>query len=609
MKKYTSHIILLLTLFSLTLVFPIKSNSNQLGEQRKFQFASSYFENGEYEDAARLFSELHETNPKNDNYFFGLVASLRGLENFQKLIPLLENYAKEKPSSKIYIMLAESQFSSGDENSAKESFSRAKNNAITIEDFLYVSESQSKQMLFREAIQTLKIGGERLKDKTLFRDKIIKYYIALGDYQNACPEIILMLAQNRSLPMAEGKLYALMSNEKANKFIKEFLQKESARQESNILVQELLAWYFRTSDDYSSALELYKRIDKIHGDTGRELLKFADITRKDKKWDVSLEAYELILDNEKYKKYLNEALLSYAKTIEGQAHAGKILSKEKTLEIISRYEEYISRFPTTTQSAEARLRIALLQKDKLSQMAKAENSFKELIKKFPKYQPSARAWLELSDIYLRRGETKNARTALINLTQTFNRKKYPELELAKLRLAKLVYFDGDIDSARTLYSNLAKSSVKDIANDALEISLHLNADKDFPGALEYFSRAEFSLLLSDSTGARTIFNNIIEFYPKSYSAELSYFRIAEILASQNKLGESISLLTEFHFEYAGSIFGDKCLFVLGSYLEENNQSEKAIESYTEILLEHPNSIYLINARKRIRHLRENIKTP
>jgi tetratricopeptide (TPR) repeat protein len=609
MKKYTSQIILLSTILLFILSSPDKIYSNQLGEQRKFQFASSYFENGEYEDAARLFSELHELRPKNDNYFFGLVASLRGLGNFQRLIPLLENYAKEKPSSKIYIMLAESQFSSGDEISAKESFSRAKNNATTIEDFLYVSESQSKQMLFVDALQTLKIGGEKLKDKTLFREKIIKYYIALGDYENACPEIILMLAQNRSLPMAEGKLYALMSNEKANKFIKEFLQKESAKQEKNILVQELLAWYLRTMDDYSSALELYKRIDKIHGDTGRELLKFADITRKDKKWDISLEAYEFIIDNTKYKKYLNKALLSYAKTIEGQAKSGKIISKEKTLEIISRYEEYIAKFPTTIQSAEARLRVALLQKNKLSQMTKAEISFKELIQKFPKYRPSARAWLELSDIYLSRGETKKARSALINLSQTFKKKKYPELELVKLKLSKLVYFDGDIDSARTLYSNLAKSSNKDIANDALEMSLHLNADKDFPGALEYFSKAEYSLILSDSTGARTIFNNIIEFYPKSYSAQLSYFRLAEILASQNKITKSIDLLVQFHFEYAGSIFGDKCLFVLGSYLEEDGQTEKAIESYTEILLDHPNSIYLTNARKKIRHLRENIEAP
>ncbi len=608
MKKNTSHSFLFIS--SIIFLFFIGYlYSNQLSEERKFEFASSYFENGEYEDAARLFTELHEIRPRNDSYYFGLVASLRGLEDFQKLIPLLENYAKKKPSSQIYIMLAESQFSSGDQAKAIESFKSARDYAKTIEDFLYVSESESKQILFTQALKTLQVGGEKLGDKTLFREKIIKYYIALGDYKNACPEIILMLEQNRSLPMAQGRLYALMSNQKANDYIKIFLKEEAKKQESNILVQELLAWYYRTMDNYQEALELYKRIDKIHGGDGRQILKFADLTRKDKKWAISLEAYELILDTGKYKKYINSALLSYAKAIEGEAKENNGLSKEKVKEILSRYEDYIAKFPSTPQSAEARLRVGILQKNSLNDFELAENSFKELIRKFPKHRPSAQAQLELSEIYLRRGEINKARTALLGMEQNFKRKKYPELELAKLSIARLIYLDGNIDSARTLFKKLARSSNKDIANDALQMSLHLDSDKESPGALEYFSKAEFSLILSDTVGASTILNNIKEFYPKSYSAELSYFRLAEILASQNKLSESISLLTQFHFEYAGSIFGDKCLFLLGSYLEQNKQVEKAIGSYTEILMDHPNSIYLIDARKKIRHLRENTKMP
>ncbi len=69
-------------------------------------------------------------------------------------------------------------------------------------------------------------------------------------------------------------------------------------------------------------------------------------------------------------------------------------------------------------------------------------------------------------------------------------------------------------------------------------------------------------------------------------------------------GEAVALLDKLMLNHAEDILADDALFQLGSIYENHlNDKEKAIECYKKILFKYKGSLYVLEARKRLRLLR------
>jgi len=98
----------------------------------------------------------------------------------------------------------------------------------------------------------------------------------------------------------------------------------------------------------------------------------------------------------------------------------------------------------------------------------------------------------------------------------------------------------------------------------------------------------------------------VKVYPETKLAQRSIINISRILLKDKKYSEIISLLEDFRFKYATSIFSDEALLLLSEAYHLSGNNEKAIEKLTEILVDFNKSIYIQDVRDRIRKYRKDI---
>ena len=598
MKK---TIYIILTLLSFSHLFA------QSELERKHQFATSYLQNGQIEDAARLFTEIFNQEPSNPNYFKGLVESYKFLNRYEELIPFTESFMNNSKDPSLGILLGELYWRKGESEKAKRIWDETLNNSRNV-GFIYnaLVDTQMSLKLFSEAASTIMLGRQNTGENDLLNEELIKIYIATGDYKNCSVEIINDLLRNRSLPTAQGRIYALMYDQNAIDFLNSFLLEQARKMDKNILIQELLAWFFSTTGNNDDALDIYIRIDRLTNSEGREILKFANTANKDKSYDIALKAYEIIIDKDQYQKYQRNALLGYAKTLENKFSDGLEMTDERAKQIIKRYQDFISNNRENSVSGEAWFRIGQIQVNHFKDFKKGLFSFEKAIDFDKGGALTANSAIEIANIYLIENDIDKAESSIISSIDLIRKNFRDEIASLKFMKARIEFYKGNIDETNKILTSLAKQFEYKTANDAIQLSLLLQVNKDHKDALIQYSKADLFKLQSKFNESIEYFEKIKELAPQSNIAQISILEIASINFDNKIFEKSIEELEEFKFNYAASSLIDKALMLLGKSYKEMGKNSEAIQVFSQLLVDHPNSIYVNDARQKIRELRGEI---
>ncbi|MBQ5572299.1 MAG: tetratricopeptide repeat protein, partial [Bacteroidales bacterium] len=81
------------------------------------------------------------------------------------------------------------------------------------------------------------------------------------------------------------------------------------------------------------------------------------------------------------------------------------------------------------------------------------------------------------------------------------------------------------------------------------------------------------------------------------------FRKAQIYENSNDLTKAASLYKEVFTKYQYDVLADNALFRYAQICERQNNREEAENSYFKIISDYAGSIYTVEARKRMRALR------
>lgn len=579
---------------------------NAFSQNSKLQFAKSYFEAGQYEDASRIYKELYDSDNKNFEYFSGLAQSYNYLNKHKELIPIVEKQLKFQYNSLLDVFLGELFLKvEGKEKALKHWQDIVKNNKDDANIYLAVSEAMTVNKLFAEAIEVLSEGKKRQKLST-YDEKLIKLYITTNDYKLGSKLVIDNLMANKDLIKAEGHFYAFMTSKESKDYLKTYLLKLSDDNQNDIYIQELIAWYFRTIDDLASAFDVYVRLDKLKNTGGREIYSFADLSRKDGYYKEALKAYETIMSNSNYERYKRSAIFGYALTLEEQLKTNDKVSKEQATNIINRYSQLVDKNQSTNESIEAAYRIAMIKKKWLKDFKGANSDLSALISKYPRLPISTQAGLQLGINYMEMGDLEQARNTLqdVKTRLLFNNQSLESQ--VDYQLANSIYYSGKIDSAKVLFSKLTDDVRDDISNDAMEKLLIFDENTDFPDALKSYAQADYSVYKKDFSSAKEEFLNIYKTYPKTKISDRSAIEYAEILFEEKEFVDCAKFLEEFRFSNMNSIFSDKALILLADSYYLSGNSEKAIEKLKEILIDYSNTIYIQEVRDKLRKYRGDI---
>lgn len=381
-------------------------------------------------------------------------------------------------------------------------------------------------------------------------------------------------------------------------FVKNGLLKYSQNENDTYIFSELLIWFFMNQNDFNFAYLQAKSLDIRLNEDGKRLYYLAENFLDNQYFDLAIKCYQYIINKgdsyyyidahinmlfalgEKENANMNEIDDLYKKTIK------ELGENYSTILLLNNYAYFKAFSLNDLQSS----------KDILERSMNIPNISRSDL---------AECKLVYADVMLLSG---NIWTSLLYYSQV--EKDFKENPLgheAKLRRAKISYYQGDFEWAQSQLDVLKSSTSKLISNDAMYLSLlitdNLNMDTSVV-PMEMYARADLLFYQNRFEKSVATLDSILTTYSGHPLVDEIYFRKFKIYIELKQIKKSVEMLDSIVSYYSFDILYDDALFNLANIYETKLVDvEKAAQYYEKILLECGGSIYTSESRKKYRQLR------
>jgi len=591
----------ILFLFSIFIVqFSVYAQKTQEGA-----LANQYFENSEFEKAIALYEKL---NLDNNQYYTNYIASLTALKEYEKAEKVIKKQIKKQPEELRYqVDLGKVYLISGNENKGKNQFESAikmlkpnQSQIAALASSFYLAEEPEY------AIATYLEGRKLLKSNNLFVFELGRLYEQKADKTQLFDEYLNLLENNpNQLSLVENNLAQFLSAKKDFDLLKSALFKRIQRNDQNPAFTSLLIWQFLQQREFEMALIQTIAIDRKEKEDGGRVLELARLLSNNDSYEVAIKAYQYLID-----KGINTPLYLFAKLEILSVKKNRIIRSTYTLADLQTletdYQQFLTEFGKNNSTAFAMLELGKLRAEYLNKTKQAISILEELIEmKDLKPIFLAESKLELGDIYLLDGQVWEAALLYGQVDKAF--RDDPIGQSARFKNARLSYFTGSFDWAKSQLDVLKASTTQLISNDALNLSLLIadNTGMDTSTeALERYSRAELLSFQHQYKQALLALDSISILFPNHSLQDDILLSKARMDAKQGKYFESLINYQAITENYSQDIWADDALFEMAIIQQEKlNDVPKSMALFEKIITEHPGSLYVVEARKRFRLLR------
>ena len=628
LKPFNLFLLFSFLLFSFLPCFAQRSQEEQLAVQ--------FYQQGEYEKARTIFKPLFDKKP--DTYIYTYYYQiLLQLEDYKELEKMVKAQQKAFSSVRRYdVDLGYVYERQGDLNKAIKEYDAAIKKLPAQEaaykDLHYAFWGKNKRDY---AIDVLLKGRKVLQNPTLFTKELVYIYSTLKNTDKIIEEA-LNLSKTGDVSLrteTQTILQNLMAEdeEKTSYYLlKTALQKEIQKDPNNLEYVFLLYWVFQLNKEYSEALVIAKSLDKRTKGEGEVVMELANNAAQNRDFETAKEALEFIITKgvssplfttAKFQllnvKYLQLTSVSPVKLLEAkllEQEFKKLLEEygfqNSTSEWIRKYAHLLAFYVNNTNEAVNILNTAISNADIRDPKQKA------LYK------------VDLADILLYAGNIWDATLLYSQVDKDFPNDTIGQN--AKFKNAKLSFYIGEFEWAKSQLNILRAATSKLIANDAMQLFLLITDNEeddddeeedegergepehyglfgnDFEKnkGLLYYAKADFLLFQNNDELALKYLDSIALVAPGSKLADVVLFTKAKIATRQKKYLEAANYYKRIGELYSEGLLADDALYYLGElnefYLKD---IPRAMECYQKLMKEYPGSLFVVDARKRFRALR------
>ncbi len=619
MLKKISYILLLI--FAVFFVAPANSQvtiPNSQGNQNrnieKERLASQYYRNKEYDKALVLYRELYNNNPQQYYYSFYFYC-LVNLQEFDEAIKVAKKQIRKHPEMlRYYVDLGYLYNSVDEENKANKQFAKAINlmpaNIYKVKELANAFYIRS---LFDNAILTYLKGKEMLGEEYSFSIELANLYKVSGNYKSM---IIELLNETKNNPESADRVKSILQTQLYADYEDTFrdllweeLMLRNQKDADNPVYSEYLFWLSVQDKDFEYALTQAISLDRRYNEDGHRVFNLGRLCINNQDYETAKEAFEYLGKKGSKSIYYLSAVIGKLKAMYLLLVSGFSYEEKDLDELEDEYEQTISLYGKYPETIQLMHDLLQLQAYYLGKQEEAIALLNEAIRiaNAPQQQ-IAECKLELADMYLFTGEVWEATLLYSQVEKAF--KHEPIGHLAKLKNARLTYFIGEFEWAKAQLDVLKAATSKLIANDAMELSLligdNLDADSAMRG-LSYFARAELLSYQNKDELALQTLDSIYDVNLMHPLFDEVLFKKADIMLKRNNYEAADSLLNRIIIHFSYDILADDALFLRAKLQEEHFlDKELAMELYQELLVEHPGSLFTVEARKRFRALRGDV---
>lgn len=604
MKANTSPIkLLILILFCLRGFFSYGQN----GKADRLELAQEYFKRENFEKALDLFEDL-KGDPANDRQIFqSYIACLEKLKP-SKADAAIRKFLKRYPQELVYFTYQYERLKKNpSEASETAKFSRDKlqplfvQNANTVQEgFAYFSErgdSIAANSVLEEGIRKFGLLS--------FWEIRIEQLLRQSNHPAAAGMIVDLIADNvLELGVIQAKIQEKTGIYPFMKELQIALLRKIQKQPSNPDFPSFLAWIYMQKGDYDGALKQYLALDLLESNGGircYQLGEFAVNAAEDK---AAIRCFETIMQEFPKSQY---RFLSQQKCMQLKEQVVKNtfpVPKEDVRALISEYRslmysQYLNVWELTMKVAELYGKY-LNRPD--SAVFELENSMKST-----RWPPSfsGKAKILLADMYLLKDEPWEA-SLLYGQVEKEEAESLTGYE-AKLKNARVFYYKGEFELCKEILDVLKQSTSRDISNDAIELALLIQdilAEDTTGFILSKF--ADIDLLAYQGNYPESIdrIEKLAFTSSNPVVLEKLRFRLFKNYQSTRQFDKALAELDQIYKAKASDLYIDDALYFSGIiYAEQKKDKEKAMEYFLNLIKEKPGSVYIADARKRLRILR------
>ncbi len=599
-------------------VILLNTFSQQDPKQNMFRLAQAFEQQGEYERAEELYTDLFESDTNNYVYFDALRRNKVQLKRYDDAIALSYRRLRTTPVDfNLQANIGSLYSMSGKERKADSVWNTVLHSANKNQMFYRaVANEQTNQRLFDKAIGTYLRGRKEMGDRYAFATELGYLYSFMMDFANTTREYLLLIQQNeQQYDFVQSRLASIVARPDGLKSSTAVVEEELNREQSIPLIR-LQIWLYMEDHRYSDAFAVAQTLERLVNSNGQELFAFAERLFRENEFTIAASSYKHALKNGPKMQFVPSAKYGYARCIEELSLHGKIIGgteHENTTLLetqpgfsgaVDLYGSIAKEYPYSNMGANSLYRIGWIRYKQLFDLDGAMQMFDSVLTVAPAGPMVPTVLASIGDIYIAQNNMEAA-TNKFTLMGTSPYANQDQRTFAQLRLAEIQFFRNNFDSALALLQPLTENLKADESNDALILQYFVTENKfQFQEALKQFSRAELLARRFKMSEAINEFSSIIDSYPAAPLADDALLKKADYSIQLKKFDDALTTYQKLLAEYKESIERDKAQFKIGElYQFHLHDKQKAIVAYEVILEKYPFSLFAEEARKRIRQLR------
>ncbi|HZV12167.1 MAG TPA: tetratricopeptide repeat protein [Candidatus Kapabacteria bacterium] len=578
----------------------------QMGD--RYQIALTYEQNGNLQDAAQIYYELFKTDPGNEMFYNDVERTFLAIKRYGTLDSIVtERIRTRGGSSELYSTLGAVKFHEGDDKDANAAWDSALALAGTnVMTYTNIAARMTEAQAYQAAVHCYLSARTALKDENAFADNLAYLYSLMLDYKNATLEYI-RLVQMRRMPLqyVEGRMGMFTAYPEGRTAALEAVKQAVGKDGENLDLLHLEAWLYMENKSYGDAFNVYKDIDEMRNSGGRELMDFAMRALHDGQYTISLQAFHEVQKNSTDDHVRSWAAFGAANADEAIWKAANPDSLALAGIIAGEYDAVAKDYPSTQWADSATLRSADIRFDPLFDVQGAEQRVRWLIAKRSLIIRSGKPDILLGKIYTAGNKLDSAALAYENVEKLPYASPDVRQE-ARYLTGKLLYYNGNFDSAKTVLDECTQKLNAAYANDAIELLeiIQENAQGTARDVLKQFAQAELCKIQKNISRSIELLENIVQTSAGLPVADRALIALGEDYTTIRQFTQAVGAYQKLLDQFPESILRDRAQMRIGiiydAYL---HNTPEAIHAYEVLLEQYPNSIYTDEARKRVRALR------
>ncbi|NNL34067.1 MAG: tetratricopeptide repeat protein [Flavobacteriaceae bacterium] len=569
------------------------------------QLAKSYYDAGQFEKALISYQKLYKSNKGNQNYFFRLIEVLQQLEQLDESERLLKEVIEQHGFPHYYVELGYNYLLKKDEIKAKEYFELAKTKIEERPAYaFYVAKKFEEHALIDYAAQVYERAME-LKPGSNYNMQLARIYGEQQEVEKMFRSYIDFIEYNNTyINFAKRAFSEYISENPANennKLLRQVLLKKIQSQ-PNIMWNELLSWLFIQQREYHKAFAQEKAIYNRQKESFRGILDLAMITMEENEIETATDIFDYIIANAFDGNMVLDANKNKLELQIKHADQKELKAIEKKYEAL--FEQYGLQAPT----AELQLSYGHFLAFHLNEPIRAINFLKASLENQLSRFQEAKIKLKLGDILVFQERFNEALIYYSQIQQSL--KNSAISQEARFKVAKASYYKGDFKWAESQLKVLKSSTSQLIANDALDLKLLISDNKfedSTQTALKLYAKADLFAYQNKNDEAIALLDTILQNHKTETIIDQALLKQAQLFEMKGEFNKAEANYLRIIKDYKEEILADDAYYALAEiYMKHLGLPEKAQELYEQILFNHADSIYFVEARKKYRALRGDV---